>query len=499
MKRYLLGMDRGSTNVKAALYDCGGREIAAAALPLEPPRKRHPGWAEQDMDLVWVQSAAAVRRLLDLCGVDPKDIAAVGFSGHGGGLYAVDGAGRPARLGIMSMDNRMYEENQRRRRQGEPVIETSKVDAAALLAWVKRHEPDVYGRIRYVMAAKDWVRYCMTGEAAVSGSDFGMSAFVDNGTKQYDPQTCARFGIPEAQWMLPPCRQAWEVCGSVTEEAARETGLAAGTPCVMGGHDCALASFGVGGIRTGHLTVILGTFAMNVLVGERDFFRRLPPDAYGMYDMSVLPDQWLYLNSTTSGSGLDWFVENFCQYEVLLAQERGISVQTLLEDLAEQASPTSKVAYHPFIIPVWDNPRNGHVGLYGADLHTTRSDIVRAVFDGLAFAEVRALEGLKAITEVKSLTLTGGGAKNRFWGQMFADLLDIPVEIPKLREAACRGAALLAGIGVGLLPDHQAAASLPMELARRFEPSAATAALTREKYGRFCQLIEWNKVYWNSL
>lgn len=504
MAKYLMGIDRGNTNIKAAVYDFEGREVFIATAPLEPPRKYHLGWAEQDMGLLWENTVRCVRELFCNSGVAPEEIAAIGFSGHGGGLYAIDRQGRPARLAIMSIDSRLYYENLEKEKRGEPILKGSKVDPALLLRWVREHEPETYASIDRVMASKDWIRYCMTGEVAVSRSDFGLGLLMDNATRAFDYSACERYGIPEARAMLTPFCEAWEVCGSVTAQAAAQTGLIAGTPCVIGGHDCALASFGVGGVQPGHLTAILGTFAMNMLVGEKTLFPSLPEDAPGMYAMSVLPDRWLYMNSTMTGRGLDWFINTFCECEVREAEQRGVSVQALLEEKAvfagvAGASEQAGLIFHPYILPGWGDMKTARAGLYGANMFTTRNDVIRAMFEGIAFAEAESLKPLTRIAPVERLVVTGGGSRNGLWGQIFSDLLELPVVIPDVRAAGCRGAALLAGIGVGAIENHAATAAFPLAARKQYMPGSPDAGRTREKFNRYLELISYNRPYWDSL
>lgn len=493
MKQFLLGVDRGSTNVKAVLYNMMGAEVSSASLPLDPPHQEYAGWAEQDMAQLWERTVRAIRMLLEKYPICASQIAAIGFSGHGGGLYAIDEQGKPVRPCILSMDNRMAAENQRRKEAGLQVFQTSKVDPAILLYWLRTHEPETYDRIRWAMAAKDWIRYCMTGVPAISGSDFGMSALFRDG--QLDPSAFTRLEIPDAADRIPPFRMAWEISGYVTEDAAAQTGLQAGTPCVMGGHDCALASFGVGGSRNGHLSAIMGTFAMNMLLADHCDLSHT--SAYGRIVESVLPQKQMFMNSTSAGSSLDWFIRVFCPYEQQLAAQQKISVHTVLENMALETEKTD-IIWHPYVVPLWDNPPNAHVGLYGANLHTSRNEIMRAVLEGIAFAEVRALEGMLELAHVEKLVLTGGGARSRVWGQIFSDLLELPVEIPEIQDAACRGAALLAGIGVGAIRDHDAASQLPIQIGRQYLP-AGSAAQNRRQYQRFCDLIEANRPFWKSL
>ena len=479
---YLMGIDRGSTNVKAAIYDLRGQEICAASTPAEIPSKPHEGWAEQDMCRIWDNTVRSIRAVLQKSGLDPARIRAVGFSGHGGGLYAVRADGSPARAGILSLDSRTRLEDLACHHRGEAVESVSKVDPARLLQWLKRNEPEVFAETHAVMAAKDYLRFRMTGELAVSLSDFGMSVLVDPATQQYDERTLARFGIPEAARMLPPIRDAWEVCGAVTPEAAQQTGLCTGTPCVMGGHDCAAASFGCGGTRTGHLTAILGTFSMNMLVGGASPYATGPDGLFGRPDRAVIPDTWLYMNSALTGRGLDWFVHTFCQDEQKTARRNGMSVY---DELLAQATSAAQrhLVCHPFIIPpAWAGMEHAQMGLYGVNMNTRRADIIRAVLEGLAFSEVQALLPMTKLAPVRVLTLTGGGASNAFWSQIFADTLDLPVCIPNAGDAACRGAALLAGVGTGLIAGFS---NIPApSVQKTYLPQSEQTEATREAFAR---------------
>lgn len=498
MAKYLMGIDRGSTNIKVAVYALDGTELKIASQPCETIRQLHPGWAEQDMELLWKNTIQAIHDVFEGAPFTPGEIAAIGFSGHGGGLYTVDADGRPARAAILSLDTRVELDYQQRRHNGEelPPLDNP-ADPARLMGWIKRYEPDVYHKIRWILQAKDWIRFCMTRQACVERSDFAMSGFVDDNTLEYDLTRCDALDISETVSMLPPLKNSWDVCGHVCQQAAQVTGLPEGIPCVAGGHDCALGSFGVGGFETGHLTAVLGTFAMNMLMGTNI------PKADQIEDralLSVVPDKWMCVNNSLTGRGLDWFIQNFCPYEMQLAKEQGTSVHKLLEQLAADANESADVVYHPFILPaagkLFDSAR---VGLYGANMFTTRKEIIHAVFEGIAFAELYMLQKLMEEYPVKTLTLTGGGSNNDRWGQIFADMLGVPVEVPDIKEAGCRGAALEAGVGTGLIADHRTASHLPMKLKKRYTPNPDGRKQLQPKYDRFLKLAEYNQPYWKSL
>ena len=201
--RYLVGIDNGGTFSKAAIFDEDGNQISVASegtVTLTPK----PGYTERDMEQLWQVNAKAVYAAIEKSGIDPKQIAGVSFSGHGKGLYLVDGEGRPAYHGILSTDSRAWEYIEKWYKDGtnkkvyqKTFQEILVMQPVALLAWLKDHEPEVIEKTRHIFAVKDYIRYMLTGEAYAEYTDFTGANLVNLNTGEYDRELLELFGIGE--------------------------------------------------------------------------------------------------------------------------------------------------------------------------------------------------------------------------------------------------------------------------------------------------------------
>jgi len=261
---YLLGIDSGLTVTKAVVFDTNGYEVGSSAIQVAKYSAK-PRWVERDSHKVWEACRHAIHAALGDAGVAGSQIAGIGVTGHGDGMYLVDADGQPTRPGIASLDTRAYEIVQRWHASGimddvlaltgqQPFAATQ----AALLRWVKEFEPEVLARTRWVLSCKDWIRFKLTGEFATDRTE-ASTAFADVRTQAYSSQAFALFGLEDVEAKMPPIAMPSAVVGRLTREAADETSLTTGTPVVAGLHDvdaCALAS---GCIHPGQLAVIAGT------------------------------------------------------------------------------------------------------------------------------------------------------------------------------------------------------------------------------------------------
>src|SRR5512133_3142563 len=219
MSQYLLGIDNGSTLSKAALFDFHGREIAVASCKADTEYP-HSGWTERDMEMLWQSTASAIREVLAKSGARPEEIAGIGNTGHGNGVYLLDKQGRPLRNGIQSMDTRAAEIvtgwNQRNlHAQVFPYTIQSFWPAQpnALLAWLKQHEPQIYERLGAILMVKDYIKYRLTDEITGDYTDMSATSLMDVRTKHYSPELMALYDLSEAYDALPPLKQSSEVCG----------------------------------------------------------------------------------------------------------------------------------------------------------------------------------------------------------------------------------------------------------------------------------------------
>jgi L-xylulokinase len=274
MSPYLLGIDSGLTVTKAVVFDEDGRQRGVGAVN-NAHKSPHPRWVEQDMDRLWESCYGAIRQALDEAGIGGGDIAAVGVSGHGDGIYLVDEEGRPVRAGVLSLDSRAYKVLERWQESGvtDRALELAGQKpfaslAATLLTWFKEHEPESFERTRWILYVKDWLRYKLTGEYATDPTE-ASSGFTDVNTQEYSPEVLSLYGLEEVQGKLPPVVACTGVVGEVTREAAEATGLAGGTPVVSGAHDIDACPVGVGCTKPGQLTMIAGTWSINGVISDR--------------------------------------------------------------------------------------------------------------------------------------------------------------------------------------------------------------------------------------
>ncbi|MAS37704.1 MAG: carbohydrate kinase [Anaerolineaceae bacterium] len=503
MARYLLGLDNGNTVCKAALFDLNGREIHATSRRIDTLHTR-PGWTERDMDTVWQETATVIRDLIAGSGIRPDEIAGVGCTGHGNGLYLLDKTGQPLRNGIQSLDTRAASLLDEWIADDMPARAYPHIwqnfyagQAPLLLAWLKRHEPDTYARIGTVLLCKDYINYCLTGERATDYSDMGTTALLRVPEKTWSPELLDLYGIAEIADALPRLAHSAEVTGTVTAQAAEATGLAVGTPVVAGMIDIDAGAIGVGVNRAGQACVIVGSWSINEVIADepvvsRDLFLTAP---------FADPDRWLIVEASTAGAAnLDWFVSQFCAEEQREADSRGLSVFDVCGERVNSIPITDSVpVFHPFLYGsnVQATARAGFYGLVGWH---TRAHVLRALYEGVVFSHLTHIERLRqAGAQFNVVRLTGGGARSAVWSQMFADVLNVPVEVTDCFESGTRGAALAAGIGAGIYASYAEAGEQSVIIEHVYQPNAARHAIYQGRYDHYREIETAMRTPWRKL
>lgn len=473
----LLGIDSGQTLLKAVVFDEDGTERGSAARPCASLTPQ-AGWAECD-------AALARRRLFDVipaalaaAGVEGDAITAVGIAGHGDGLYLVAADGEPSRAAILSIDTRAQPVLTTMRADGSlgvAVAETGQPIFAASLAplarWLLAEEPDTLRRTRWLVACKDWLRLCLTGEIATDFAD-GNSCVATMDGLGYSQPALAAYGLTPIAPLLPPMRAATEVAGAVLPRAAAETGLRAGTPVAIGTHDVVASTLGLGAGAVDECCAIAGTFGMNLLVsGERvlsDVAQSRP---------CVEPGQWVVMaGSPSSVSNFEWYV-NTQMTEV----EDPIGVANA--EVARALGEDSRVLFHPFL---YGGPLGQtHGNLLGMRGWQSRRHVLRAIWEGVVFNHGTHLDALRRERPLVSLRLGGGAAKSAVWAQLFADGLGCTVRTTGSSEPGALGAAMLAGVATGVYPSLAAAQERCVRVATTYEPERAARGRWQEARARY--------------
>lgn len=503
MGKYLLGIDSGSTATKAALFDTSGKEIAVTSCKSDTAYP-HPGWTERDMDVLWQTTTTAIRAVLSKSQIKPEEIAGIGNTGHGNGLYLLDKAGRALRPGIQSMDTRasdiLAEWNQRDiHTQVFPITIQSFWPAQpnALLAWLKKNEPRNYERIGAVLMVKDYIKYRLTGEITGDFTDMSATSLMDVRNKHYSHELLALYDLADVYAALPPLKQSFEVAGCVTRAAAEETGLSIGTPVVGGLFDVDASAIGCGAVKPGDACIVAGTWSINEVI------TRKPIVAPELFMTTLFADSDLFLTiegSATSATNLEWFVAQCCGDERAEAKQRGISVYEVCnEKVASLAPGSSNIIFHPFLFGSNVQP-TARAGFYGVAGWHTRAHLLRALYEGVVFGHLSHIEKLQnAGAQIESVRLAGGGSRSAVWTQIFADTLQLPMQVSDGNELGARGAALSAGIGAGIFRDYAQATEQAVSIVRVQEPIAENTPLYMARYAEYRRLIEAMQTPWQEL
>jgi L-xylulokinase len=485
----LMGIDNGGTVTKAALYDTAGTEIAVSSVKTEMLFPR-PGHTEKNVDQLWAANVRVISDVMKKAGAAAAEVAALAVTGHGNGMYLVGADGRPAHDGINSADSRAEEYVARWYGDGtfHRILPRTcqsiwAAQPAALLAWFRDHDPGALERTRWIFMCKDYIRYRLTGEACAEITDYSGLNLMDVRRLEYDRDVLEAFGISFARDKLPPLRQSGEICGRVTEKAAAETGLAAGTPVAGGLFDITACAIGTGITSPDRLCLIAGSWSINEYISPSPV---QDPDLF-MTSAYCMPGYWLISESSaTSASNLEWVVSELMQGERREAEAGGGSVFDSVNALVKGIPPAdSDVLFLPFLYGSNAGPKASaaFLGLHGWH---GKAHMLRAVYEGVVFSHKTHVDRLLSHRGPASAArIAGGAAKSEVWVQMFADVLQLAIELTACEELGAMGAAMCGGVSVGLFGSFEEAVRGMVRVSRTVEPGKDTREVYREKYGRY--------------
>jgi L-xylulokinase len=494
----LMGVDCGSSAIKAAIFDEAGTTLATAsrrAVTICPA----PGHVEQDMAQLWLSAAAAMREAVALSGRSPGEIGGIGVTAHGDGLYLADRSGAPLGAGIQSVDSRGFEIVEDWRAAG--LLERAEAltaqrpypyAATTLLAWIKRHRPEQYRAIGHVMFCKDWVRFCLTGVFATDPTD-ASTAFTNPHTQAYDPAILQLFDLSEIEAALAPIQPICGRIGAVTAQAAALSGVVAGTPVSGGLHDVTASAVGLGNLGPGALSVTAGTFSINEVLSTT-----LVVDSRWAARAGLKPGQWMNMAiSPASSNNIEWFLRQAYRPELAEAERLGVPVWSIIEqDLIGDAAPDDPL-FHPFLYgSPYEEPASA--GLFGLRSWHDRAHMLRAVIEGAVFNHRTHALALASVFELRRASIAGGGSSTPRLAQLFADVLGMPVYIAAAREVGALGAAIAAGVGVGAFATLEAGVEKACRVAARYDFDPRRHAALDERYERYAGVVESLRVFWRA-
>ncbi|MFC7395482.1 FGGY-family carbohydrate kinase [Scopulibacillus cellulosilyticus] len=503
MGNYLLGIDNGGTVTKAALYTLTGKEAAIASRKTNMIMPK-PFHTERDIDELWDANVAVIKEVIRKSGIDAHRIAGISITGHGNGLYLTTKDGKPTYNGIISTDQRakkyIYKWYADPRFETDVLPKTMQSvwagQPVALLAWLKDHDPAVIEQTDYIFMVKDFLRFKLTGEACLELTDVSGTSLLNVRDQCFDKDLLEFFGLHDFISKLPPLRHSTDICGYVTEEAAQITGLKEGTPIAGGLFDIAASAVASGLAEENKLCIVAGTWSINEFITKKPVIDK---DLF-MTSIYCLPNYWLTTEaSPTSASNLEWFIDRFLSKEKIEAEMQGRSVYDLCNELVASTDPReSDLLFFPFLFGSNSVP-NANGCFIGMNSWHKQKHFVRAVYEGIVFSHMYHIERLfKYSRKPGASRIAGGVTKSDVWMQMFADCLQIPLEMVEVKEHGTLGTAMCAGVMTGHYKSIKQAADKMVKVERIIQPKKENASIYEGKYKRYKETLKKMELIWKA-
>ena len=476
-----LGIDLGTSELKLALLEEDGRLVGTAGAPLSVSRPQ-PHWAEQEPRDWWSALVSAARTLREAQPEAWAGVQAVGLSGQMHGAVLLDAAHEVLRPAILWSDTRSAAECEElvRRLPSLPQLAGNLAMpgfTAPKLLWVARHEPAHFARCARVLLPKDWLRWRLTGIDCSDMSDAAGTLWMDVGARAWSQALLEASGMTRAQ--MPDLVEGSDVAGTLHAEAAAALGLREGTPVAGGGGDNAASAVGIGAVAAGDGFLSLGTSGVLFVVTDR--YRPNPASAVHAF-CHALPGRWHQMSVMLSAANcLQWVTR-------LVGLQREAALLERVEALTDAERDRA-----PIFLPYLSGERTPHndahaQGLFfGLTHETDAARLGHAVIEGVAFGLADGLHALQeAGTEVRRLSLVGGGSRSAHWSQLLADVLGVELVTAVGAEAGgAMGAARLAWLALGR---EERAVCKPPETRASFLPRAERRAPLAERHARFREL-----------
>jgi len=448
---YLLGIDIGTSGTKGVLMNKKGKIYARAGreYSMDMPQ---PDWAEQNPEMWWEATIQVIREVIKKSEVNPQQIRGIGLSGQMHGTVFLDKNLQPFRPAIIWADQRsssqcefIYQEIGKERLAdltGNPVATGF---MCSTLLWIKENQPEEFNQIYKVILAKDYIRYRLTGNLGVEVTDASSTLLLDIKRRCWSEELLDILGLPLK--ILPEeVHESQEVAGYLQIEAARDTGLLEGIPVVYGGGDQSIQAVGNGVIKPGILSSTIGTGGQLFITLEK--FTHDPKLRIHTFCHAIPNVYHLQGAILSAGLSLKWLGES-----VLHAPD---SYRIFDKEVEEIRAGSEGIIFLPYLLgerSPYMNPQARGV-FFGLSLKHHRAHLIRAVMEGVVFALRDCLEVFKELdVKIERVIASGGGARSRVWRQIQADIFNKEISMTQSIEQAAMGAAILAGVGVGIYKD----------------------------------------------
>lgn len=452
----LLGIDAGTTSVKAGLFRPDGQCLALTRqeYQLSLPRA---SWAELDPEIYWQACVATTKNVLQRANVNPREVVALSVSSQGETMMALDSKGRPIYPAIIWLDNRATQEaNTLARKFSAEAYQVTGIPeiiptwTACKILWLKRNDPEIFARTNKFLLVQDYLIHRLTGAYVTNGSISCTTLYFDIVHNRWWQPILDEIGIGIKH--LPELVPPGAVAGTLSEDASRQIGLPKTTKVIAGGMDQSVGAIGAGNTQPGIVSETTGaalTIQATILSPDTDKKRVIP-----VYSHSV-PGRYLFVPvCPTAGMAYKWFRDTFATPEIAQATKEGVDSYDLLNLLAAEAPPgCDGLVMLPHLMGAFSPHPNPEArgSFTGFTLSHNRSHFARAILEGVAYLLKLNLDFVQqAGVEVREIRSTGGGARSPLWNQIKANVSNLPVITLLNEETALLGNAILAGVASGI-------------------------------------------------
>lgn len=473
-----IGIDLGTSNVKLLLTDVNGAilRVVSREYPLYFPQT---GWAEQNAADWWNAVVDGMHELTQ--DIDCSQVAAIGCGGQMHGLVALDEYDNVIRPVILWNDGRTAEQVAYLNEViGKSALSQMTANiafagfTAPKLMWMREHEPEKHAAIAKIMLPKDYINYRLTGAHCCDYSDASGMLLLDVEHKCWSKKMLSICGVEEG--MMPQLYESYEVVGTLLPSVAAELGLPASVKVVAGAGDNAAAAVGTATVGDGKCNISVGTSG-TVFISSSTF----GVDSNNSLHAFAHADGGYHLMGCmlSAASCNKWFCDDILRSSDYAAEQSSVTDEML---------GRNRVYFLPYLMgersPI--NDTNARGTFIGMSMDTTRSDMVQAVLEGVAFAIRDSFEVARSLgLTIERSNICGGGAKSALWKRIFANVLNMPLDIVATEQGAGYGGAMLAMVGDGAYESVQACADALVRVSDTVYPDADIAARYEEKYQQF--------------
>ncbi len=495
-KKYLMAIDLGTSTLKVAIFDIIGKIAASSSMeyPLSYPGKE---LVENDVEKYWESIAGLVKKSLkDLTG-DPSNILAISLSSQGETIVPVDKDINPLRPAIVWLDGRSSKE-------AEDIASVFDEDElfsitgmsasdpmwpASRIKWIENNEPQVFKKTYKFLLLEDYIAFRLTGKVFGESTVYNSSYYYDINKLEYYQPMLDYLNITEDR--LPEIVYTGTVMGNISDKASGETGLSTSTKFVAGAMDQVAGAIGAGNIREGIATETTGSaFAMIVTTDKPviDKDSRLPCQLH-----AVKGKYCLMPYSMTGGMVLKWFKDNFFSAGNTSKLSDNEIYNILTSEASKIPAGSEGLIMLPHITGAFfpeNNPKARGV-FFGISIDHKRGHFTRAILESIAFMLRRDLEIFSNNNiKIKSIISMGGGAKSGLWNQIKADITGLELLIPENTETALLGAAIIAGMGIGVYEDFGSATSKVASIGKKYSPDSENKSIYDIAYKKYVELYD---------